>query len=67
MLSSSSHVAVSDRLTHSYHAWVRSSARPPRPVDRKKIRDLLMSGTTVVCDRYAYSGVAFSASKPGTI
>lgn len=24
-----------------------------------------MAGTTVVCDRYAYSGVAFSASKPG--
>ncbi|CAN0421144.1 unnamed protein product, partial [Ectocarpus sp. 12 AP-2014] len=34
------------------------------PVIREsKIRELLKAGTTVVCDRYAYSGVAFSASK----
>lgn len=32
---------------------------------RLKIRERLEAGTTVVCDRYAYSGVAFSASKPG--
>lgn len=25
----------------------------------------LQAGTTIVCDRYAYSGVAFSAAKPG--
>lgn len=30
-----------------------------------KIRERLKAGTTIVCDRYAYSGVAFSASKPG--
>ncbi|TRM60851.1 thymidylate kinase-domain-containing protein [Schizophyllum amplum] len=28
-----------------------------------RILDLLASGTTVVCDRYAFSGIAFSASK----
>ncbi|KAK0443619.1 thymidylate kinase-domain-containing protein [Armillaria borealis] len=27
------------------------------------IEDLLESGTTVLCDRYAFSGIAFSASK----
>jgi len=30
---------------------------------RKKIRSLLEQGTTIVVDRYAYSGVAFSATK----
>ncbi|CAM9522511.1 unnamed protein product, partial [Phaeothamnion confervicola] len=29
------------------------------------IRATLNANTTVVCDRYAYSGVAFSAAKPG--
>jgi dTMP kinase len=28
-----------------------------------KIKTLLESGTTVICDRYAFSGIAFSASK----
>jgi dTMP kinase len=28
-----------------------------------KIQNLLQAGTTIVCDRYAYSGVAFSAAK----
>lgn len=32
---------------------------------RSKLRSLLEAGTTVVCDRYAYSGVAFSGAKPG--
>lgn len=30
-----------------------------------KIETLLSKGTTIVCDRYSYSGVAFSASKDG--
>ncbi|XP_033117893.1 thymidylate kinase-like [Anneissia japonica] len=30
-----------------------------------KIKELIHSGTTVVIDRYAYSGVAFTAAKPG--
>jgi len=30
-----------------------------------KIEKLLLQGTTVIIDRYAYSGVAFSATKPG--
>jgi dTMP kinase len=30
---------------------------------RESMLKLLQSGTTIVCDRYAYSGVAFSASK----
>uniref|UniRef100_A0A1B6M0Z6 Thymidylate kinase n=1 Tax=Graphocephala atropunctata TaxID=36148 RepID=A0A1B6M0Z6_9HEMI len=30
-----------------------------------KIRSLLQQGTTVVVDRYCYSGVAFSSIKPG--
>jgi len=29
----------------------------------KYMKDLLMSGTTVIVDRYAYSGVAFTAAK----
>jgi dTMP kinase len=29
----------------------------------ERIRTLLRAGTTIVCDRYAYSGVAFSAAK----
>ncbi|XP_071949555.1 thymidylate kinase-like isoform X1 [Antedon mediterranea] len=30
-----------------------------------KITELVKSGTTVIIDRYAYSGVAFTAAKPG--
>ena len=33
-------------------------------VHRSKIKEDLLSGTTLVVDRYAYSGVAFTASKP---
>ena len=29
----------------------------------KQIQNHLLSGTTIVCDRYAYSGVAFSSAK----
>lgn len=39
-----------------------SDARNPL---RSTIREHLESGVSVVCDRYSYSGVAFSASKPG--
>lgn len=28
-----------------------------------RVRSLLDSGTTIICDRYAFSGIAFSASK----
>ncbi|CAN0187735.1 unnamed protein product [Pylaiella littoralis] len=48
---------IDDRCVHllfSANRWEAESA----------IRERLMAGTTVVCDRYAYSGVAFSASKP---
>ena len=40
-------------LPHPFYAAVRSS----------RIKSLLDSGTTIVCDRYAFSGIAFSASK----
>jgi thymidylate kinase len=32
---------------------------------RASLKERLQAGTTVICDRYAYSGVAFSAAKPG--
>ena len=32
-------------------------------VRSSRIKSLLDSGTTIICDRYAFSGVAFSASK----
>jgi len=34
------------------------------PIHRSTITTLLNSGTTVLCDRYAFSGIAFSAAKP---
>lgn len=49
-----------------------NSHLPPRPSfanlffknhHRTSIEQLLNSGTTVLCDRYAFSGIAFSASK----
>ncbi|CAM9301304.1 unnamed protein product [Laminaria digitata] len=49
---------IDDRCVHLLFSANRWEAE-------KKIRELLTAGTTVVCDRYAYSGVAFSASKPG--
>lgn len=33
---------------------------------RPRMKELLMSGTTLILDRYSYSGVAFSATKPVT-
>jgi dTMP kinase len=32
---------------------------------RSRIESLLAAGTLVLCDRYAFSGVAFTAAKPG--
>ena len=32
---------------------------------RKQLHETLARGTTVVCDRYVYSGVAFTSAKPG--
>lgn len=32
-------------------------------IHRKQIRNLLASGTTVLCDRYYYSGIVYSAAK----
>ena len=32
---------------------------------KARIESTLASGKSIVCDRYAYSGVAFSAAKPG--
>ncbi|KAF9451186.1 P-loop containing nucleoside triphosphate hydrolase protein [Macrolepiota fuliginosa MF-IS2] len=34
------------------------------PTHRSTITTLLNSGITVLCDRYAFSGIAFSAAKP---
>ena len=34
-----------------------------RRVTRQSIEQTLLSGHSIVCDRYAYSGIAFSASK----
>ena len=35
------------------------------PVSRPKIKQLLENGTLVIVDRYAFSGVAFTAAKVG--
>lgn len=48
-------LARTGRCRIAYGALVRSGA----------IRRLLQEGTTLVVDRYAFSGVAFSAAKPG--
>lgn len=40
-----------------------STLLTPSPLYRKSITDALEAGTTVVCDRYAFSGIAFSAAK----
>jgi dTMP kinase len=44
---------------HSIHLLFSSN----RWEAARKIQNLLQAGTTIVCDRYAYSGVAFSAAK----
>ncbi|CAM9856634.1 unnamed protein product, partial [Choristocarpus tenellus] len=49
---------IDDRCVHLLFSANRWEAE-------RDLRGRLMSGTTVVCDRYAYSGVAFSSAKPG--
>jgi dTMP kinase len=44
-----------------------SCLSPMLPFIRSTITNLLHSGTTILCDRYAFSGIAFSASKPSLI
>ena len=48
---------LDDRSVHLLFSANRWEAVP-------KLEETLTSGTTIVCDRYAYSGVAFSSSKP---
>mmetsp|Transcript_758 Transcript_758/g.1172 ORF Transcript_758/g.1172 Transcript_758/m.1172 type:complete len:235 (+) Transcript_758:106-810(+) len=47
---------LDDRAVHLLFSANRWEAAP-------KLRETLASGQTVVCDRYAYSGVAFSSAK----
>lgn len=49
---------VDDRVIHQLFAANRSELLP-------RMRDLLSSGVSLVVDRYAFSGVAYSAAKPG--
>ena len=39
--------------------------RRRRTTRRSKIESLLQKGVTIVCDRYSFSGVAFSGAKDG--
>jgi dTMP kinase len=45
----------------SHHVYIRLLNQLPRTA----IENDLKSGITVICDRYAFSGIAFSAVKPG--
>mmetsp|Transcript_6665 Transcript_6665/g.9412 ORF Transcript_6665/g.9412 Transcript_6665/m.9412 type:complete len:254 (+) Transcript_6665:97-858(+) len=47
---------LDDRAVHLLFSANRWEAAP-------KLRETLASGKTIVCDRYAYSGVAFSSAK----
>ena len=49
---------VDDRVVHQLFAANRSELLP-------RMRELLTAGVTLVVDRYAFSGVAYSAAKPG--
>jgi dTMP kinase len=49
---------IDDRAIHQLFSANRWECAP-----RLK-EELIQNGNTVVCDRYAYSGVAFSAAKP---
>lgn len=48
---------LDDRSVHLLFSANRWEAVPT-------LEETLSGGTTIVCDRYAYSGVAFSSSKP---
>ncbi|THH10756.1 hypothetical protein EW145_g1111 [Phellinidium pouzarii] len=62
-----SHVASSPTAFHlTLHLLVVSislSPLAPTPVCSTSIERTLAGGTTIICDRYAFSGVAFSTSK----
>jgi len=49
----------SDMDDHTIHLLFSANRWEISP----RIKSLLDSGTTIVCDRYAFSGIAFSASK----
>ncbi|XP_043190523.1 thymidylate kinase-like isoform X1 [Amphibalanus amphitrite] len=49
---------VDDRVVHQLFAANRSELLP-------RMRELLSAGVSLVVDRYAFSGVAYSAAKPG--
>ena len=49
---------VDDRVIHQLFAANRSELLP-------RMRELLNAGVNLVVDRYAFSGVAYSAAKPG--
>ncbi|XP_014677638.1 PREDICTED: thymidylate kinase-like [Priapulus caudatus] len=51
-------IELEDHAIHLLFAANRWEAAP-------KMREKLMSGTTLIVDRYSFSGVAFSAVKPG--
>ena len=53
-----SDVELDDKAVHLLFAanrWEKAAA----------IRKLLAEGTTIVCDRYSYSGIAYTSAKPG--
>ena len=49
---------LDDRAIHLLFAANRWEAA-------QRIRRLIADGVTIVCDRYSYSGVAFTSAKPG--
>jgi dTMP kinase len=55
--STTSATHLSDQAIHLLFSANRWEAAEP-------IKELLQAGTHIVCDRYAFSGVAFSAAKP---
>lgn len=69
-----SQAELDDRAVHllfSANRWELAYVRSPsictnqlESAGRPRIRALLAAGTTVLCDRYAFSGAAFTAAKP---
>ena len=50
-------------FTWSFLSRIKSQSKRKHP--RSKIESLLNEGVTIVCDRYSFSGVAFSGAKDG--
>ena len=48
---------LDDRAIHLLFSANRWEAAP-------KLQQTIEAGSTIICDRYAYSGVAFSSAKP---